>query len=109
MKGTHKEGELYRRLTLFGKSFELRFGYYEECDRENPLVEPVPIYRDFLLYPEYTDEGHPFVTKMQDACGGYRGEASSYPECGDCEHYCHGAELMGICLLGENRVVPDRE
>ena len=35
---THEEGELYKVVTTFGKTFELRYGYYEECDRQSPLA-----------------------------------------------------------------------
>ena len=29
----HKEGELYRVVRAFGKTFEIYYGYYEESDR----------------------------------------------------------------------------
>ena len=98
-----REGELYRVLNVFGRHFELRYGYYEDSDRENPLVDSVPIYPDFTVNPEYTDEGRPFVTKMQDACRGYRGGVRRFAECGDCERYCHGEDLIGICLYKGNK------
>ena len=101
MSEIKKEGELYKKLEIFGRFFELRYGYYEQKDRENPMVNPIPIYPDFLSLPEYTEDGRPFVTKMQDACLCYRGEVTRFAECGDCEHYSHGEELIGVC---ENRL-----
>ena len=70
----HEEGELYKVVTVFGKTFELWYGYYEDYERENPTVEPMPIYPNFRKEPLYTDEGTPFVTMMQDACPYYKGE-----------------------------------
>ena len=70
----HREGELYKVVTVFGKTFELWYGYYEDYERENPTVEPMPIYPNFRKEPLYTDEGEPFVTMMQDACPYYKGE-----------------------------------
>ena len=33
----HREGDLYGVVTTYGRSFELRYGYYGEKDRQNPL------------------------------------------------------------------------
>ena len=41
------EGDLYKIVNLGGRTFELRFGYYEEYEREstvshkNPLTNPI--------------------------------------------------------------------
>ena len=34
----HQEGELYRVVTTFGKTFELRYGYYDERDPSLKMV-----------------------------------------------------------------------
>ena len=52
--GKIREGELYKRLELFGRAFELYYGYYEDYERERG--EPVPIYPDFQKSPEYTPD-----------------------------------------------------
>ena len=97
---THKEGDLYKVITTYGKTFELRYGYYEECDRQNPLCKPVVIYPDFLMDPVYTDSGEPFVTMMQDVCACYRGNAKRTPDtaCAECKYFQRGEDWIGICL-----------
>lgn len=104
----NKEGELYKVITAYGKTFELRYGYYEECDRQNPLCEPVVIYPDFLSEPVYTDDGTPFVTMVQDACKSYRGETKRTPNttCADCKYFQRGEDWIGICrrLLSKKRL-----
>ncbi len=102
---THKEGELYKIITTFGKTFELRYGYYEECDRLSPLCEPVVIYPDFTKEPVYTDEGIPFVTIMQDACPYYKGEKkrTSDTTCDECKYLKHGENWFGLCTCQKNK------
>ena len=51
IENTPKEGDLYKVVTTFGKSFELRYGFYEERDRLSPLCEPAIIYPDFIREP----------------------------------------------------------
>lgn len=98
-----QEGELFKILRLWNCCFPLYYGYYEECDRKNPGVEPMPIYPDFIQNPQYTEDGFPFVTKMQDICSFYLGKAGPCKECADCHYYFHGDELMGICTCLQNR------
>lgn len=94
------DGDLYRKVELHGRCFELRYGYYEEFERARG--EPIPIYPDFAVNPQYTDEGYPFVTQMQALCA--HGE-SRFADgcCADCRHYLDGAELIGICLCPHNK------
>ncbi len=101
----HKEGELYKIVHTFGRTFELRYGYYEKCDRQSGLCEPVVIYPDFLKEPLYTDEGYLFVTMIQDACQSYKGKAKRSPDttCAECENFKHGEEWFGICVCSENK------
>ena len=100
---THSEGELYKRLEIYGCVFEIKYGYYEECDRANPLVEPMPIYPDFIKNPIYTADGFPCVTKMQDICMHYEGNDDVDNGCAECIYYKHGDELVGICTCGSNK------
>lgn len=98
-----QEGTLYKVLNLHGQTFPLYYGYYEECERQNPAVEPMPIYPDFQKEPRYTQDGFPFVTKMQDRCMHYQGKDSQFSDCAECHHYLHGDELLGICICPKNR------
>ena len=96
------EDDLYKRIELFGKAFELRYGYYEERDRKNPLVKPIPIYPDFRKSTVYTEEGYPFVTDMQDTCEHYAGDDPD-AGCYCCRHYRKGEDFIGVCLCESNR------
>ena len=104
-KERHTEGELYKTVELHGKTFTLYYGYYDECDRKNPLCEPIVIYPDFTKEPTYTDEGEPFVTMMQDACLHYIGNAKHTPNttCAECKYFKRGKEWFGICRAESNR------
>ena len=99
-----KEGDLYKVVNTHGKTFELRYGYYEERDRQSPLCKPVVIYPDFTKEPVYTDEGTPFVTLIQDACKNYRGDAkrTSDTTCAECMYFRRGEEWFGICTCPRN-------
>lgn len=101
-KSEHAEGELYKTIELHGRTFTLYYGYYEECDRQNPLCEPIVIYPDFTKDPVYTDNGEPFVTMMQDACNNYSAdtERTSDTTCAECEYFLRGEEWFGICQCG---------
>lgn len=94
-----RDGDLYRVVELFGQRFELRYGYYEEYERHSS--EPVPIYPDLKKSPVYSEDGHPFVTQMQELCA--HGE-SKFTDgcCVDCKHYSHGDDLIGICTNEKN-------
>ena len=106
-KNIPKEGNLYKVITTFGKTFELKYGYYEECDRQSPLCRPVVIYPDFIKEPVYTDSGEPFVTMVQDACKSYMGETERTPDttCADCKYFERGEEWFGVCKCPYNREV----
>ena len=101
----HREGDLYKVVTTFGKTFELKYGYYGERDRQNPLCKPAVIYPDFLRDPLYTDGGEPFVTMMQDACAHYKGESRKTPDttCAECKNFQQGEEWFGICACPKNK------
>ena len=100
----HREGELYRLVETFDKSFELRYGYYSDIDRH---TEPVVIYPDFIKEPVFTAEGEPFVTMMQDACARYSGVTLKNEDttCSECTHFRRGEEWFGICTNRCNRKI----
>lgn len=95
-----RDGDLYKVVKLHGKTFEIRYGYYE--DFEKASGEPIPIFPDFQREPEYTKEGYPFVTQMQELC--LYGK-SKFKEgfCADCEYFSQGDELIGICTNKKTR------
>ena len=104
-ENTPKEGDLYKVVETFGKTFELRYGYYDERDRQSPLCDPAVIYPDFIKKPLFTETGEPFVTMMQDACGHYEGNTKRTPDstCAECKHFKQGKEWFGICTCPKNK------
>lgn len=97
-----KEGELYKKVSLFGRSFELRYGYYDDIDRQGP---PDVIYPDLKLSPIFTDDGVPIVTMMQDACPRFMGKGS-VPEdstCAECKYFRRCVEWFGLCVQENNK------
>ena len=98
-----KEGELFKIIELHGRTFEIRYGFYEETDRHNRYAEPVEIYPDFVKQPEYTDEGYPFITAIQSPCENFQGKKDENSTCEDCVHYQHCEELLAICSCPNNR------
>jgi hypothetical protein len=98
-----KEGDLYKVIHLHGETFEIRYGFYEECDRNNQFAEPIEIYPDFLQCPRYTTDGAPFVTAIQNPCPYFNGRRTVNSTCEDCSHYQHGEELLGVCACPRNQ------
>lgn len=96
-----REGDLYKVIQLYGATFEIRYGYYEEIDRRG---EPVEIYPDFQKNPAYTGDGFPFVTLMQDTCQFYKPSRKAIePDCSTCQHLERGEELIGICRCPQRK------
>ena len=104
-QNTPREGDLYKVVTTFGKTFELRYGFYEERDRQSPLCAPAVIYPDFIREPQFTEDGEPFLTMIQDACEHYVGNVKRTPDstCAECKHFKQGEEWFGICACGERK------
>ena len=98
-----KEGDVYKVLQIHRRNIELRYGYYEAEERANPYIDPMPIYPDFRKNPWFTEDGFPFVTKMQDVCDYYQGKKSDDSECAECRYYFHGEDLIGICLCPQRK------
>lgn len=97
-----KEGDIHEVVTVGGHSFTIRYGYY--CEEERS-TEPIPIYPCFITRPHYTTEGHPLVTRFQDACSHYKAaETTGDGWCADCIH-CSGTHReIGICRCEERRL-----
>ena len=97
-----REGEVYAVVDTFGKTFELKYGYYDDKDRSGP---PDVIYPDFIKEKTYTDDGEPLVTMMQDACLHYKGDAKRTDDaiCGECKYFLRGKEWFGLCRCPKNK------
>ena len=100
---TPKEGDLFKVIELGGKTFEIHYGFYEECDRHTQYAEAVAIYPNFEKEPQYTDDGTPFVTEMQSPCACFSGKMDENSVCGDCSYYRRGDELLGTCACLKNK------
>lgn len=89
-----KNGDLYKIINIKGKELEIRYGYYEEYEKD--YHEPVPIYPDLLSVPLLTDCGERIVTAMQSVCERFEG---GDPElgCFSCRHFKAEEDLIGIC------------
>lgn len=94
---TPREGDIFDVVSVGGHHFTIRYGYYEEAERS--ATEPIPIYPCFLKSPVYTREGHPLVTRIQDACEHYTTQDAQGGDgwCADCIHCVSGDEEIGIC------------
>lgn len=97
-----REGDVYGVINVFGKQFELRYGYYDERDRAGP---PDVIYPDFIKMPIYTDSGEPLATMMQDDCSHYQSDNARGCDavCGECKHFQRDKEWFGLCRAPKNR------
>ncbi len=96
-----RDGDLYKRIEAFGKTFDIRYGYYEDYERQ--AGEPIPIYPDFISFPEYTEDGRPFVTAMQDSCNHGKLKDYSFGFCNDCDFYESADDFIGVCICKQNR------
>jgi hypothetical protein len=92
-----KDGELYKVITAHGATFEIRYGYYEEADRQNPSIQPMEMYPNFLKNPVYADMGMPFVTAMQKTCPQFKGDQDEDNTCYQCGYYEKCEDLLGLC------------
>ncbi len=98
-----KEGDLYMVINSHGHTFELKYGYYEETDRE--YGEPVVIYPDLKNSLIYTKDGYPLVTAVQVPCEHYEIEQGHLPEecCSDCIYYIDSKNEIDVCLCEKKR------
>ena len=96
------EGELYKVIEIGKHRFELRFGYYEDFERE--YGEPVVIYPDLIENILYNEDGKRIVTAIQEPCKHYSVAAGKEKEecCCDCEHYRYYGDDIGLCACIEN-------
>ena len=95
-----RDGDLYRTIKIENITFEIRYGYYEEYERGRS--EPVPIYPNLLANPEYTADGTPIVTAMQEPCDHFEGGDRELG-CYHCRHFQECEDLIGLCRFESNR------
>lgn len=100
---TPKEGDLYKEVTIAGKTFRLLYGYYESFERESPFNDPIPVYPDFTKEPHYTAEGLPLVTAMQNVCRFYSGKNDEDSTCSNCSFFQKHEEIFGLCNSPRNK------
>lgn len=98
-----KEGDLYKRITVFGSTFEIYYGYYEESDRYSKYPEPVEVFPDFIKNPIFTKDGKPFVTAIQKPCKNFKKIRDITDTCVDCKYFKQGEELIGLCECEKNK------
>lgn len=90
------EGDIHDIVCVGGHSFTIRYGYYDEAERCS--TEPLPVYPCFISNPAYTKDGHPLVTRIQDACEFYSPQSEAGDGwCADCTHCDSQHEVIGIC------------
>lgn len=99
---TPKEGDIYKKITVGGHYFELRFGFYADFERESG--EPVVIYPDLTDRKLYSESGDMLVTAVQEPCPHYcvSGDGIHNECCSDCEYYMYSGDDIGICSCPEN-------
>ncbi len=94
---SHKEGDLYKIITVHGKAFPIYYGYYSEAERGR--WEPTPIFPNFVQSADYTEDGVPYTRADQDVCQHYQPKPAVSGEnwCNDCQHFLIGEDIIGIC------------
>lgn len=98
---SHKEGDLFKRIELYGSVFDIRYGYYEDIDRQ---YEPYEVYPDFIKTPVFTSDGAPFVTLTQKPCQYFEKKKKAFDcDCGTCIYMERGEELIAVCRCPQNR------
>lgn len=103
-----KEGELYKAMTVAGHAFELRYGYYE--DHERQVCPPVVVFPDLIAAPLYSEDGYPLVTQIQDPCEHYTiAEGGEEEWCGDCAFFHGEHREIGICRCAHRKINPNEE
>lgn len=98
-----REGDLYKTFTVDTYTFEIRYGYYAENERNR--VEPLPIFPDFVNNPVCTASGVPITTRLQIPCVHYQSSCPERPDgwCGDCVHYESYKDEFGLCRCRERK------
>ena len=102
-----EEKHLHKVYQVGGRSFPVYLEYDEQ------MGGSYPVFPDFEEYPEYTGEGRPFATAVQESCSHAKAkalEADTPRDCSDCawfyrEHTPY--DPIGICMCDVRRCKPN--
>ena len=97
-----REGDIYKVIQVKDKTFEIKYGYYEEFERNS--IDPVPIFPDLSENPVYTACGYKIVTQMQDPCKHFELKSEIFSEqwCGSCKYYEDERCMISVCKYKGN-------
>lgn len=96
-----REGDIYEVLSVDGRTFEIRYGYYEDFERDGSA--PIPIYPDLEKSPVYGESSKYIVTFMQEPCVHYEPRVeNAEPYCGCCKHYPNNKQMINACQCSYN-------
>lgn len=103
-----QEGDIYELLLVDGRLFEIRYGYYEEYERNG--AEPIPIFPDLGEVPVYGSSGKRIVTFMQEPCPHFKPQSDDTELCcGCCRFYPKNRQMMDVCACERNNAVQTPE
>ena len=99
-----KAGDLYKVITVAGRTFEIR---YMDCGDYDPdsKGEFIPDFPFFDEKPEYTNDRYPFTNLLNDSCEQYKTK-SNRPNntCQDCIYFKDAVEEIGVCRCTARRL-----
>ena len=92
-----REDDIYEVLSADGGTFEIRYGYYEDFERDGS--EPIPIYPDLTKTVIFGASGKRIVTHMQEPCSYFRPVSDDGAEqcCGCCQFYPNNMQMVNAC------------
>ena len=100
------EGELFCELVVDGQHFEIRYGYYEDYERDSG--DPIPIYPDLYTKPVWGESGCRIVSAIQQSCDSFTPKCDGCEmedDCGFCKYYKEktAGDMIGICQSENNK------
>ncbi len=98
-----REGDLYDTIIVDGRVFEIKYGFYEEFERNSG--DPFPIFPDLNKNAEYTKDGYRIITQMQEPCEDFEIKSEDFSErvCGGCIYFGDNNKLIDICKNGRQK------
>lgn len=98
-----QEGDLHAVVKIENHVFELRYGFYDELDRNSG--EPCVIYPDLESEPLYTKDGSRIVSAIQSVCPHYVAPEGRTEEdsCYTCSYFPSIKDEIGICRCEKTR------
>ena len=104
---SQEEKHLHKVYQVGDRSFPVYLEYDEQMGGN------YPIFPDFEEYPEYTAEGRPFATAVQESCSYAKVkalEADPPNDCSDCVWFYRKYtpyDPIGICMCDARRCKPN--